>query len=157
MGSMSTDRTRRTGCVDCEKPCRGTRCRPCDGKHRAEVNKLKPRRKRVRQTVFKKRYRPPDPSPDMRPLTREERRDALCAEVGDTYIFFAEQGSGYADAEALCVSCPIAARCLSANLDEEYGFFAASPPARKRIKKRLKAEAARQTLGQFWDAQEVAS
>lgn len=101
---------------------------------------------------MKKRYTPPEPSPDTSPLTAEERKDALCIQV-DTEIFFAELGAGYSEAEKICKGCPIAARCLSAAIeqDERYGFFAASPQERDRIKERREQERTTgMTLAEFW-------
>jgi hypothetical protein len=94
--------------------------------------------------VAKKSYTPPEPSTDSRPLTYEERQDALCLQIGDPEIFFAEKGAGYRAAETICARCPIAARCLAAAIeqDEQYGFFAASPPVRERIRERMDKERA---------------
>jgi hypothetical protein len=98
-------------------------------------------------------YTPPEPSADTSPLTIEEGKSALCLQIGNPEVFFAEKGEGYGDAERICSRCPIAARCLAVAVEqgEEYGFFAASPPERDRIKKRLEAERApKMTLGEFW-------
>lgn len=101
-------------------------------------------------------YVPPTPSDDTSPLTKEETRDALCIQIGDPELFFAERGGDYRDAEKVCAGCPIAARCLAVYLDEPDGFFAASPPQRKKIRERLDTVGTmKPTLGEFW-AGEVA-
>lgn len=89
-------------------------------------------------------YSVPEPSPDRRPLTKDELEEAICAQVGDDEIFFAEKGQGYRDAEKVCAGCPIASRCLSSHLEEEFGFWAASPPVRKQLLAELEG----------WDAAE---
>lgn len=101
-------------------------------------------------------YTPPVPADDNSPLTEDELRDAMCLQIGDPEIFFAEKGATYRDAELVCSNCPIAARCLAANLDEEYGFYAASPPARRRIARQLEKKQQPMTLGEFWASEAVA-
>lgn len=140
-------------CLDCPKPCRGKRCRACDGKHRAAMAKLNPPAVRQRPTKLAKRYRPPTPSEDTRPLTSQERDAALCIQV-DTEIFFAEQGEGYHEAQSICSGCEIAARCLAANMNEEYGFYASSPPHRRRLRRRMAKETAPEPA-EPWTAEEA--
>jgi hypothetical protein len=100
---------------------------------------------------MRKQYTPPEPSADGSPLTREELGDARCLQIMDPEIFFAEKGQGYGAAESVCSRCPIAARCLAAAIEqgEEYGFFAASPPERERIRDRIEKERAPESLGEL--------
>ena len=131
-----------TPCKDCAKYCRGERCRQCatafGARMRAHKATMPGRRRPPTKLPRYERYTPPVPSEDTRPLTREERLDALCIQV-DTEIFFGEMGSSYAAAETVCAGCPIAARCLAAGMDEEFGFFASSPPYRKRLRREMRA------------------
>lgn len=129
-------------CKDCPKICTGTRCRACDMKYRAtqprpkRKNKPAPRTREPRITLAEK-YPVPEPSPDFRPLTRSELEEAVCAQV-DTEIFFVGKGGAYGEAMSVCHGCPIASRCLSANLDVEFGFVGgATPPQRRRIARAL--------------------
>lgn len=120
-------------CKDCGKPCTGTRCKQCNNIWLGQQRARKPKKQRVRELrPARPRYQVPTPDPDRSPLKRDELAQAVCAQV-DTEIFYAERGTTYREAELVCKGCPIAARCLAANLEDEYGFFAASPPARERI------------------------
>lgn len=151
---MTAPEERRTKCLDCDRPCRGLRCRKHHDEWRVKNKKTGSKRDRARAALPKPvraRYRPPAPSDDRRPLNRDELEQASCAQVGDHVIFFREKGETYAEAETVCRHCPIAARCLGAALGtkDEYGFRAASPPYRKRL---LQGERSKQTLGDFWKA-----
>lgn len=125
-------------CQDCGGPCRGLRCRICDGKYRRAVNAQKPKAERAPKPPMlplSQRYPVPTPALNDRPLTEDELDEATCPQT-DPDIFFAELGEGYHDAKKVCYGCPIAARCLAWALTEgfEYGVFGgASPPERKRI------------------------
>jgi WhiB family transcriptional regulator, redox-sensing transcriptional regulator len=135
-------------CLDCGKPCRGVRCRVCDGKYRSAINAQKPKKKRehVPMLPLSERYPVPAPADDGSPLTEDELLDAICPQT-DPDIFFAELGEGYHAAKKVCHGCPIKERCLAWALQDgiEFGVYGgASPLDRKKIlrDRRRKADAA---------------
>lgn len=58
---------------------------------------------------------PIEPSPNYRPLTRQEREVSLCAQA-DPEEWFPGKGGSLAQARRVCFRCEIQARCLSSTL-----------------------------------------
>lgn len=149
---------RRRACRDCGKTAFGERCRQCAGAHRALMRKLNPKPEKTRGRAPKvpapslaERYPVPTPADDASPLTKEELRQAVCAQV-DTEMFFADLGEGYHEAKSICAGCPIAARCLAANLHEEYGVWGcSSPPERKAMRREAKKRAEQERAAEWVD------
>jgi WhiB family transcriptional regulator, redox-sensing transcriptional regulator len=83
------------------------------------------------------------PPPDHRPL--EWMLRARCRDL-DPAEFFPSDGSGVADAQRVCASCPVATDCLEYALEYriEHGVWGgASERERRRILRRRRREAAR--------------
>ena len=82
------------------------------------------------------------PPPDHRPL--EWMVHARCRELAPE-TFFPSDGSGVADAQRVCATCPVAAECLEYALEYriEHGVWGgASERERRRILRRRRKTAA---------------
>ena len=68
--------------------------------------------------------------------------DALCAQIGDTDLFYPDKGGSVRDAKALCADCPVIAECLRTALTQyttatDHGIWGGTTPRERRV---LRAE-----------------
>lgn len=67
--------------------------------------------------------------------------DALCAQIGDTELFYPEKGGSTKDAKAMCAQCPVRDACLRTALTEyttatDHGIWGGTTPGQRRTLRR---------------------
>ncbi len=69
---------------------------------------------------------------------------ALCAEVGDTDLWYPERGGSNREAKQVCMACPVRIDCLEYALarSEEWGIWGGLSEGQRRQLKRERREVA---------------